>query len=475
VNRNLPRILALGAIVLLLPGSLLGVTRDIADLQTAPLTTRQSVISQLSGGVLRDPYDEFLLRPYNLPFVNIERYGNLSPWPDQEGEQKRYVDFIVGNNGNSNVRNGADTLQGMYIGKSMKKITWGVSAAYLTDDFTNSDSLDTATFSDGEELTGLDLRFAMSYRFSDRMMFGGGLSAYGNTDALRDSSFEAGVGGFSSLQELKGNGVEIDFGLRRFSGEGRSWDAKLQVGLGDTELNDFSEDLDDTGAIVNRFVVTEYVIDDRYLQLSGGYNRRYLENGGEMQVRGGYRMSTRELSNTDLAYADFGGTVTPTLSLISQDPVTVHELFVSADTLFVRGWTEIFGAARLSAGKTEGATQVDALGIDVIESIDDSQNRLGLIVGLRQPLGNEKFRLVARARADWIDASQSTTVDTSTIATDRTQTTTSFAIGIETVLNNMVFDLAWLSAGEPLPGGSSEASRQTIDLERLVISATFGW
>jgi len=96
-------------------------------------------------------------------------------------------------------------------------------------------------------------------------------------------------------------------------------------------------------------------------------------------------------------------------------------------------------------------------------------------MGLRQPLWNERFRLVARAQADLSDSSRTTTFDTASSGTDLTQTTTQYAIGIETVLNNMAFDVAWLFGTDSGSGGTTTVNRQTIDLDRLVISATFGW
>ncbi len=467
---------ALAGAALVLAGEASATTRDIADLGPAPLTVRQSVVGELTSGVIQDPYDEFLQRPYDLSFVNIERYPNLSPWPGQEGEQGRYVDFLIGNNGSSNVRHSSDTLQGTYIAQAQDKLAWGVSAAVLADNLQNSDVTTTSSFSDGEELTGVDLRFGAGYRISDRIVLGGGLSVFDRGDSVTDQSFATGVGGFYSLQELTEQGGELDFGFRWFTSENTSWDGSLLVGLGGTELDDFSETLDAAGAITSRIVITDYEVSDQYLQLSGGYNKRYLEGQGEMQVRAGVRSSTHELDNTNLSFTDDGVVVTPTLVLLGQDPVGQTELFASAQTLFLRGWTQIFGGARLSFAQTDGSTQVDSLGVIVDETIDDSRTNLALVMGLRQPLWNEKFRLLARARADWVDASQETAfTGASTTGTDTTTTATSFAIGIETVLNNMVFDMAWLFGGDPAPGGSDEATRQTIDLDRLVISATFGW
>jgi len=468
-------IVLLAAAALVGSGRVAATTRDVADLSRTPLTLRQSVIGELTSGVLADPYDEFLRRPYDLSFVNIERHPNLSPWPGQEGEQGRYVDFLIGNNGSSNVRNGSDTLQGTYIAQSMDKLAWGVSAAFLADDVENSDTAVTTSFSDAEELTGLDARFAAGYRISDRIVLGGGLSAFDRGDRVQDDSFVQGVGGIFSLQERTEQGAELDFGFRLFSGETTSWDATLLVGVGSTELDDFSESLDAAGAVTGRIVVTDYDVADRFLELSGGYNRRYLEGRGEMQVRTGLRGSTHELDGTNLSYVDDGVTLTPTLVLLGQDPVSETELFASAETLFLRGWTQIFGATRLALSRTDGSTRADSAGTIVDEAIDDSRAALSLVMGLRQPLWNEKFRLLARARADWVDESVETDFTITSTGTDTTRTGTSFAIGIETVLHNMVFDLAWLFGGDPGPGGASEPNRQTIDLDRLVISATFGW
>ncbi len=450
------------------------VTREIVELQRAPLTPRMSVIHQLSGGMLWDPYDELLGRPYNLHFVNLERNPNLSPWPGQQGEQARYVDFLIGNNGNTNVRNGSDTLQGTYIGQGGDKFVWGVSGAYIGDDIQNNDLAAGANFADSESLLGFDGRFAMGYRVSNRMVLGGGVSAFKGLDTFDDSSFTQGLGGSFSLQELNETGYEADFGFRLFSGENKSWDGSVAVGTGTTELDDYSDQLDAAGVVLSRFVINQYDIDDIYVQVSGGHNRQFLESEGEMQFRAGFRTSRHELSNSNLSYTDTLGVVTPNLTLLSQSPVTDNEVFVSAEILFVRGWTQIFGGARFAMSQLDGSTQVDSVGVIVNESIDDSELGLALVMGLRQPLWNERFSLVARAQADLSDSSRMTTFDAASSGTDITQTTTQYAIGIETVLNNMALDVAWLFGTDSGLGGTT-ASRQTIDLDRLVISATFGW
>ncbi len=451
------------------------VTREIVELQRIPLTPRMSVIHQLSGGLLSDPYDELLSRPFNLHFTNLERNANLSPWPGQQGEQVRYVDFLIGNNGNTNVRNGSDTLQGTYVSQRGDKFVWGISAAYLGDDIQNTDLAAGANFADSESLLGFDARFAAGYRVSNRMVLGGGLSAFKGTDTFDDASFTQGLGGSFSLQELDDTGFEADFGLRLFTSESKSWDTTLVVGSGSTQLDDYSDTLDATGAVISRFVINRYDIEDVYLQLSAGHNRRFLESGGEAQFRAGVRSSRHELANTDLSFTDALGVITPNLTLISQSPVTDTEVFASAETLFVRGWTQIFGGARFSMAQLDGSTQVDSVGVIVNESIDDSELRLTLVMGLRQPLWNERFRLVARAQADLSDTNQTTAFDNASSSTDLTQTTTQYAVGIETVLNNMAFDLAWLFGTDSGSGGTTVANRQTIDLDRLVISATFGW
>jgi hypothetical protein len=452
-----------------------GLTREIAELRRQPLTLRRSVINQLTADILKDPYDEFLRRPYNLSYVNLERLPNLSPWPGQEGEQNRYVDFLIGNNGNSNVRAGADTLQGTYIGQSSEKFSWGVSGAYLTDDFENSNGALGATFTDGGELTGGDLRFGMGFRISNRVVLGGGVGAYTGTDKFEDGNLSPGLGGSYALQESTQTGFEADFGFRLFTGQRSSWDARLLVGSGETEVDDLSQILDGGGAITDLLVNKDYDLTDTYIELAAGYNRTLVESDGEWQIRGGIRQNERELDNTLLGFADDGTGVVANLTLLGQDPVTTREIFISADTLFTRGWTQIFASARVMHITATGSTTADASGFVVNEAIDDSQSGLGLIMGLRQPLWNEQFRLVARARADWTNTTTETTFDVASSGRDTSQTSTRFAIGIETVLNNMVFDVAWLFGGDPAPGGAAEPSRQIIDLDRLVISATFGW
>lgn len=469
------RLAALIAVVLLVPGGASATTRDISDLQTTELTLHQSVISELSGQLLQDPYDEFLRRPYNLSFVNLERNANLSPWPGQDGEQKQYVDALIGNNANTNVRNGSDVLQGTYIRQSMQRLAWGVSAAYLADDVSNTDAVATSSFADGEELTGYDARVAAGLRVSDRARIGAGLSAFDRRDEVTDSSFSQGVGGFFSLQDLQQSGMAADVGLRHFISESTSWNVQLAFGTGETNLDDFSETLDGGGAVTSRFVVTQYAVDDTYVEITGGLNRRHADDRGEMQFRVGYRMAEHELANTDLSFTETGGAIAPSLELLSQTPVGRDTIFAEASTLFIRGWTQIFAGAQLEIAQVDGSTEVDSLGTVVLESIDDTDNRLSLIMGLRQPLWNEKFRLVAHARADAFDSSQDTIIDLNSSGSEFRQTTTSYAIGIETVLSNMTFDLAWLSGETPAPGGSTAASRQVIDIDRLVISAAFGW
>jgi len=457
------------------PGASFAVTREIADRERTALTPGGTVIYQLSGGLLKDPYDELLNRPFNLHFVNLGRNPGLSPWPGDQGEQDRYADFLIGNNGNTNVRNGSDTLQGTYIEQMHDKLTWGISVAYLGDDVQNTDLAAGANFADSESLLGLDYNFAMSYRLNNRMMLGAGLRLFKNKDSIEDASFTQGVGGLFSEQETKSSGFEANFGMRMFTKETRSWDAMLAIGSGSTERMDFADTLDSTGTVVSRSVISELDVDDMYIEASAGHNRAFLETEGEMEFRLGLRTAEHELANTELSYTDVLGTITPSLTLTGQSPVKNNEFFAQASTLFVRGWTEIFGSARLSYAKIDGSSQVDAVGNIVNEMIEDSELRMGFVMGLRQPLWNERFRLVARASASVSDVSIMTAFDNAASTTDVTQTTTQYAIGIETVLNNMVFDAAWLFGDDSGSGSPTTASRQSIDLDRLVISATFGW
>lgn len=457
------------------PGMSLAVTREIAEVERTPLTPRRSVIYELSGGLLNDPYDELLNRPFNLHFVNMNRNAGLSPWPGDQGEQERYADFLIGNNGNTNVRNGSDVLQGTYIEQKRDRFVWGISAAYLGDDVQNVDLAAGANFGDSESLLGLDFRYAMSYRFSNRMMLGGGVSLFKGKESIEDSSFTQGIGGQYSLQELDSSGFEVDFGFRLFTTETRSWDAKIVAGSGSTKRDDYADTLDSGGLVLERFVIKRLDVSDVYVEASAGHNRAFHESAGEVEFRAGLRSTRHELMNNDLSFLDSLGVITPNLELISQSPITNDEFFASASTLFTRGWTEIFGSARLALGNLDGSTEVDASGVIVNESIDDGQLHLGLVMGLRQPLWNERFRLVARAQADIEDSSSKTSFDAASTSTDQTQTMTQYAIGIETVLNNMVFDVAWLFGTDTGSGGTTGAGRQTIDFDRLVISAQFGW
>ena len=100
-------------------------------------------------------------------------------------------------------------------------------------------------------------------------------------------------------------------------------------------------------------------------------------------------------------------------------------------------------------------------------------------VGLRQPLFRDKIRIIVSGRADLVDQTTNTIFDTGADGGSSSHTTTQYAIGLEGVLANVTFDLAWLQSEEApvvpvnlgLPGGS----RRSIELDRLIFSAAVAW
>lgn len=475
------RIFALtGALLLLTGGSASALTREIADLQSARLTFERSVLNQLTFGTYRTPYDELQTRPHNLLFTNIGRHANLSPWQDQEGNYTRYLNAMIGNNGAMNVDNDADSIQGSWIQRQTDSIAWGLSAAFLAGNDGSNATNGIVDLESTDDLTGFDLRGSTGIQLSQRRVLGAGIRLTQASSEVSSRSFEPGLGGQSGSSERDQLGVTLDAGVRSFLSPRSSWEARIFAGFGSFARDQFSENIDDTGATTERFVITNYEISDLNIGIVGNYNRLRLEGLGETQFQLGVDMSQRELDNTDLAYNSVGATVTPTLTLIDQDPVTSTRVFASARTVFQAGHTELFAGGELGYAMTDGSTQVeDGQATITTESIDDSGIFLGLILGLRQPLYQEKLRLIVSARGDLVNQERGTAFDVSSNVADISQTNLQYAIGLEGVLANVTFDLAWLSSLEapvlPAPIGFPEGSRKVVELDRLVVSAAVSW
>jgi hypothetical protein len=139
----------------------------------------------------------------------------------------------------------------------------------------------------------------------------------------------------------------------------------------------------------------------------------------------------------------------------------------------------MFAGAEAGYGATDGSTRIDAAGTPVSESVDDSQLDLGLTVGLRQGLFHDKLRFVVSGRADVLDRDQSTVFDTASTAASARISTARYAVGLEGVLANVNFDVAWLSGEEapvvPVGLGLPAGSRRTVELDRLIFSAAVAW
>jgi hypothetical protein len=478
-SRRGTKLATLGALLALLPGPASALTREIAGLQPVRLTFARSVLNQLSYGTYRDPFDELQSRPHNLLFNNIGRHPNLSPWQGQQGTYTRYVNALIGNNGAANVDNDADAIQGSMIRRETAAVAWGVSAAFLSGSLGSDDASGGSTFEEVDDLSGFDVRGALAWQISERNVLGGGLRVAGATSEVTDASFEQGLGGSVTAEEFDQPGLGLDFGVRRFLSPTSSFEVQLVAGFGSTERDEFSEALDGAGAVTDRFVITNYDISETSLGIQGGYNRLLLQGLGEIEFRGGLERLEKELDNSDLAFEETGGATTENRTLLDQDPIASTSVQLSARAVFQAGETEMFSGAELGHGTVEGQTTVDAAGTIVTERIDDTRSHVGLIVGLRQPLFQDKLRFIVSGRADLVGLDEQTVFDAASNQDDETLSVAQYAIGLEGVLANVNFDLAWLAGEEapvvPVPLGLPSGSRRTVELDRLVFSAAVAW
>ena len=460
-------------------GTAAAVTREVADLQSVRFTYRQSVLNQLTYTTYREPFDELQTRPWNLAFHNIGRHQSLSPWPGQEGNYTRYLNALIGNNGTANVDNDADAIQGSLIRRETTRLAWGASGAYLSGTTGNNDVAGTASFSGSDDLEGLEARGAVSFKLSERRVLGAGVRFTNGSSELTDSSFETGVGGFNSVEEFDQSGMSVDFGMRSFFGAASSWDARIVVNSSTTERMEMSQDVDDLGEITGTFAVSNYDISDFGWEVSAGYNRLLTSGAGEMEFRVAYGTEERELDDDELSYTEIGGVITPDATLLEQDPVTATRIRASAKSIFEAGETEMFAGTEIAHITQDGSTTIDVGGLPQTEAIDDTEMQLGLTIGLRQPLWQDRLRFIVAGRADVFDTDRTTTFDTGSEGDDSSLSTSSYAIGLEAVLANVTFDLAWLAGEEaavvPVELGLPEGSRRAVDLDRLVFSAAVAW
>jgi hypothetical protein len=468
-----------GALLALVSGPAQALTREIAELEPARLTFDRSVLNQLSYGIYREPFDELQTRPFNLLFANIGRHPNLGPWQDQEGRYRRYVNALIGNNGAANVDNDADAVQGAVIRRESISTAWGASAAFLAGNDGSDDTSGASTFSDADDLSGFDLRGAAGIQLSERRVLGVGFRVQQATSEDLSSSFEPGVGGANLEETFDQLDLTLDVGLRQFTSVRTSWEVRAVGGVGSYEQDELSEDLDGTGSVTDRFVAANYEISELRLGVIASHNRLRVEGLGETQYALSLERAERELDNADLSYSQDSGGVTPSVTLVAQDPIETTALNASARTVFQAGHTEMFAGAEAGYTQVEGATTIDASGTPSSETIDDSTARLGLTLGLRQPLVNDKLRLIVSGRADFTSSETSTTFDIGSDGDDATNTTAQYAIGLEGVLANVTFDLAWLAGEEapvvPVELGVPQGSRRVVEVDRLVVSAAVSW
>ncbi len=461
------------------PRPALAVTRDIANVPAFGLTFGRSVLNQLTYDTYRTPFDELQSRPYNLLFSGIARQANIDSWPGQEGGYARYVDGLIGNNGAANVDNDADAIQGTMIRRETGTIAWGLSAAALAGTIKSDAASGAATFGDTNDLKALDLRGGAAFQLSNAYVLGAGLRAVLARHDNDDSNFEPGVGGFNGAENFRQLGVTTDVGVRGFLDPKSSWEVQGVLNYGSATQDTFSESLDGTGVVTDKFVSTNYDINDLSFGVNGSYNRLRSEGLGETEYRGGLSWSQRKLGNDDLAFTETAGVTTPDLTLLSQKPVATLSAFASARTIFQAGETEMFVGARLGYDQATGSSVSDAAGTTVTEKIDDSQAALGLTLGLRQPLFRDKLRIIVSGHGDLLDVRTGTTFSGGSQKDHVTQTVAQYAVGLEAVLANVTLDLAWLAGEEaavvPIPIGVPSGARRTVQLDKLVLSAAVSW
>jgi len=454
-------------------------TRDLASVPTFNLTFGRSVLNQLSYDTYRTPFDELQTRPYNMLFANIARQPNFGAWPGQQGSYARYVDGLIGNNGAANVDNDADAISGTMIRRETGTLAWGISPAILAGTLKSDDTAGASTFSDANDLKAFDVRGGAAFQLSNNTVLGAGLRAVLATRDATDANFEPGVGGFNGADTFEQLGLTADVGFRRFLTPTSSWELETIAGFASSNQDVFSESLDDTGVVTDRFVSTNYDINDLSVGVAGGYNRLRSEGLGETEFRGGLSFSQRKLANSDLASTETAGVTTPDLTLLSQKPVTTTGLFGSARSIFQAGETEVFLGARLGYDVTSGSDQTDAAGTIVNEKIDDSLLGLGLTLGLRQPVFHDKLRIIVSGHGDLLSVKTETTFDAGSERDHQTLTVAQYAVGLETVLANVTLDFVWLTGEEatvsPVPIGIPSGSRRTVQLDRLVLSAAVSW
>lgn len=455
------------------------VTRDLANVPAFHLTFGRSVLNQLTFDTYRTPFDELQTRPYNLLFANIARQANFGAWPGQQGSYARYVDALIGNNGSANVDNDADAIEGTMIRRETGTIAWGLNAAILAGTLKSDDTATGSTFSTDNDLKAFDVRGGAAFQLANSFVLGASLRAilagHDNTDA----NFEPGVGGFNGVENFKETGATASVGVRQFLSQTSSWELTVDLGYGSANQDVSSDSLDDTGAVTDTFVATNYDINDLSFAVSGSYNRLRAEGLGEAEYRGGLSRTQRQLGNSDLAYTTTGGVTTPDLTLLSDNPVTTTAAFASARSIFQAGETEMFLGARLDYAMSDGSSTSDASGTIVHESIDDSVLALGLTLGIRQPLFRDKLRIIVSGHGDFLSTKTGTSFDTGSTEDRGTLTATQYAVGLETVLANVTLDLAWLTGEEaavvPVPIGLPSGSRKTVQLDKLVLSAAVSW
>ena len=85
----------------------------------------------------------------------------------------------------------------------------------------------------------------------------------------------------------------------------------------------------------------------------------------------------------------------------------------------------------------------------------------------------------AQGRGDYFNIETNTDFETSRDNESASRTITQYALGLEGVLANVTFDLAWLFSEEaPIdPGdiGLPSGTRRNVSLGRLVVSAAVSW
>jgi len=109
-------------------------------------------------------------------------------------------------------------------------------------------------------------------------------------------------------------------------------------------------------------------------------------------------MRQRTLDSSNLSYVRGRGGRDATLTLLADDPVRRTRCSAIGGLRRADGPDPDLLRRAAWASRRSTARRRSIAGTIVNETVDDQLTRLGLTMGLRQPLGTERLRLIASAR-----------------------------------------------------------------------------